>query len=170
MEENSEGITHKDLGFLATLCILALKDLGHIERSQFKQWAIQFSDTCIETHVLGGTLRVNGNQAILISPNITKANVLETIAHEAVHLIQHMKGDVKSGEGHGVIEWKGVPYKILPGNDPGYDKQPWEEEAYRLTPEIIADLKSVPVTEIMKVWLSNNASQWSLDLFVKKDW
>jgi hypothetical protein len=169
-EELEESITEQDLQFIAEVCLRALNDLGYIDENQLKPWRIQFSDTCLETGVLGGTLPIDDHHGILISPKVTKANVLETVAHEAVHLIQWMKGDTKSGEGDSVIEWKGTPYKILPGNDPGYDNQPWEEEAYRLAPEVIDKLKHTSLTQLGLIWMGKDVGRWALELFTNKDW
>jgi len=173
MEMSDPEITENDLKFLVTLCILSLKDLGYIHRDQIRSWGIVFKEECEERGVLGGTLLNDGVQGILINPNAKKDNILSTIAHEAVHLIQFMKGDAQNGQGYGEIVWKGETHKVLPGNHENhaeYDSQPWEEEAYRLAPQIVADLRKVPIDQITQVWLTYGASQWSLGLFTNIRW
>lgn len=143
--------TKQDLSFLAGLCILALQDLGHINRSEFKEWHIDFGDVYEQKGLLGATSQTEeGKLLILISPQVTKSKLLATVAHEAVHLIQFMKQDTER-VGPDKIKWKGKEYQILPGADPEYDNQPWEEEAYRLAPHIIGTLKTVPKDQIEKV-------------------
>ena len=78
----------------------------------------------------------NGIPVILVNPKISKRKVLDTIAHEAVHLIQYMKGDAKR-IGPGVLEWKGKQHQVTLTDGPGYDEQPWEEEAFRIASEVV---------------------------------
>ena len=173
MEISAPEITVNDLTFLATLCILSLKHLGHIEISQCGKWEIAFRDECQQRGVLGGTLKIDDVQVMLINPTATKSNVLSTIAHEVVHLGQFMKGDAQPGEGKAELIWKGEIHTILPGTHEihaEYDAQPWEEEAFRLAPEIIADIHKVPIVQIAELWMSMKASQWSLDLFTNAKW
>lgn len=160
------AITDQDLRFFATVCMLSLRDLGYIPPGEWRPWAIEFSDECEGRRVHGGTLQNSNGQGILINPNATRDTLPGIIAHEAVHLVQFMRGDARNGSVPGRIDWKGISYQILPGDHPDYEAQPWEEEAYRVAPEIIRDLKKVPITEIMKVWLEFQAQQWCLDYFV----
>lgn len=169
-EKSEELITRNDLIFFATVCLLSLKELKYIDMSQMRPWHIDFGDVCEEKGLWGGTSGIDDKQLILINPNLSKENILPTVAHEAVHLMQFMKGDAKNGDGFSVIEWKGEKFEILPGNHPDYENQPWEEEAFRIAPEILADLKKVPIMEIMQVWRSWSASMWSLELFSYKKW
>src|SRR5688572_24967482 len=89
-------ISDEDLKFLASVCMLSLKDLGYIPSDSWKAWAIEFSDHCEEQRAHGATLQTSRGQGILLNRNTTRANVLEIIAHEAVHLVQFMRGDVRN--------------------------------------------------------------------------
>jgi hypothetical protein len=151
LERLGDPITQWDLFFLLTLCIIALQHPGHIHVIQLEPFGIDFGDVCEEKGLLGGTIQTENGQGVLINPKIDKSKLLTTIAHEAVHLIQFMKGNTKRTQGRGVIEWMGKLHKILTPNDPAYDDQPWEEEAYRLTPQIIDYLHSVPKDEMVKL-------------------
>ena len=131
----NEEITTKELRYCMVICLTGLFHLGYINLSQFRYFQIEFGDECQERGFSGGTSELpNGGALIQINPKISRNKLLETIAHESVHAMQFMIGHAKR-VGPGVIGWKGESYTILAGNDPDYDNQPWEEEAYRIAPQ-----------------------------------
>jgi len=135
-----EPVGQLELALVAAACLDALERLGYIDPGQRTPWTLDFGDVCEERGLMGATgPDTDGMLAILINRKISRRKVLETIAHEAVHLIQYMKGDAKR-IGPEVLEWKGKPHQLMLTDGPGYDDQPWEEEAFRLAPEVVAYL------------------------------
>jgi len=61
--------------------------------------------------------------------------VLETLAHEMVHMKQYMNGELSTN--YDTAYWNGKPYR-----DPKqeYSELPWEKEAYRKESILVMDL------------------------------
>lgn len=158
--------TEEDLKFLVALCVVSLCDQGHFKPSDFGNWAICFDETgeVEKKGFLGATGSQDNVQHILLNPKLTEKNLFPTIAHEMIHVTQFMKGDAENGDGINRMKWKGVEYELLPGNHPDYEKQPWEEEAYRLAPQILAHIKSVSSRSIIQIYMQFRTSEWSLKM------
>lgn len=161
--------TREDLKFLATLCIVAAHDLKYIETTDFGNWTIMFDDKgdLEKQHFLGATVSQDYVNYISLNPKLTEDNILAVIAHEIIHQIQFMRGDAQYSDGISGITWKGQQVELLPGNHPDYRNQPWEEEAYRLAPNILKSIKDVGINSIMKVYMTYDTSEWSLAMLEK---
>jgi hypothetical protein len=153
-ENLHDQISLRQLKYCGVLCTLSLNRLGHIDIRRCTQTDIVFGSVREEKGLLGGTSQTeDGRQLIVIDPKVSKEDLWGTVAHEAVHAIQFMKGDAKR-VGPGLIKWKGKQYQILPAGHPDYANQPWEEEAYRLAPQVIAKIQTFPQEHLNDLWSS----------------
>lgn len=160
--------TKKDIAFLGTLCLIIGKRLGFIEMQQMQPWHLEFDEwgKLDEKNLLGATGSTGSTHFVLLSPGLNEKNLLSTIAHESVHLIQFMTGAAQIGDGLTQIVWKGQSYDILPEDSPDYESQPWEEEAFRHAPQILKAIQSVPELYILDTWKRFQASEWSYNLVI----
>lgn len=75
---------------------------------------------------------------ILMNANMEEELLLETLAHEMVHVKQDARGERKERyKGGHRLFWKGKDHTKTP-----YSKQPWEREAYRLEKKLLAEYLS----------------------------
>lgn len=120
-----------------TLSVLIERD--HLKPEQIIDWDLKYYPELMKTRgfAAGTFVTPTGEHLITIDAAIKFDDIFEALVHETVHLAQFFKGDTINGEQKGGMYWRGTPYKILPPNHPNYKKQPWEEEAFRLTPELM---------------------------------
>lgn len=72
---------------------------------------------------------------IRINKSLSEDMIIETLAHEMVHVKQDAKGEkVQRNRGGYKVLWKGVDHTKTP-----YSKQPWEREAYRLESKLVKE-------------------------------
>ncbi len=132
----------------AKACLNILVQLGHIEENQISTWDIKYEPEVAQKGMLAGTITDDsGKQIICVDPNVKLAEIIEVIAHETVHLMQYMKGEAKYYDANSII-WQGKTYQLLPANHPKYKEQFWEEEAFRLAPQIIKMLNLIEGLEM----------------------
>jgi len=73
------------------------------------------------------------NFIVRINKTMTESQIMETLAHEMVHVKQDAKCEkVQRDRGGYRLLWKGVDHTYTP-----YSKQPWEREAYRLEKKLV---------------------------------
>lgn len=63
---------------------------------------------------------------ITVDKTVSLRNMIATLAHEMVHMKQHIKGELKYNPQ--TVMWKSKTYSY----DHSYKNQPWEKEAFRL--------------------------------------
>lgn len=119
-----------------TLSVLIERE--HLEPEQIIDWDLKYYPELMKTRgfAAGTFVLPNGEHFITIDPAIEFDDIFEALVHETVHLAQFFKNDTRNGEQKDEMIWRGTSYKILPPDHPDYKKQPWEEEAFRLTPEL----------------------------------
>jgi len=72
-----------------------------------------------------------GHAVVLLDPIFGLRAAIWAIPHEAVHVAQICRGDLKNPRRE-IKLWKGKLYESLPPDDPRYSDQPWEAEAFSL--------------------------------------
>ena len=65
---------------------------------------------------------------IYVSPNLSRKDTLNAIAHEMVHVRQNAKGTLKS-QFNNTVKWQGKLYECDESSALGYWLVPWEVEA-----------------------------------------
>ena len=153
LKDADETVTTRDLKYSVVVCLTALLHLGYIKPGEFAGFHSDFDDVCEEKGLLGGTSPDGQGGQVLINPKVKRSQLFEIIAHESVHAIQYMKGRARR-VGAGVIDWQGVQYQILPGDDPNYDNQPWEKEAHQIAPIVIDKINTFTEEELERLWQS----------------
>lgn len=121
---------------VAALFLGMLETQGYIYQNQISQWDVLYNDDLTQKGKLAGTIPYTEGPIICVSPEISESEIVTTLAHEIVHVMQYMKGDAERTE-EGKFLWKGELYEILPSDDPNYCEQPWEKEAYELSQKLL---------------------------------
>lgn len=67
---------------------------------------------------------------IVINTNLGPKRLLESLAHEMVHVKQYAKGELKDYVYSNHVKWCGVKMLYDEGDDDQYFESPWEIEAY----------------------------------------
>jgi hypothetical protein len=72
---------------------------------------------------------------IRMNKNMDRELMIETLAHEMVHVKQDVRGEKQERyKGGYKLLWKGKDHTKTP-----YSKQPWEREAYRLEKKLVKE-------------------------------
>lgn len=79
---------------------------------------------------------------IQIDSTMNKKNILVTLAHELVHVMQYRTGKLKEDMANGKLVWQKKLYSNGVGLPAGKElDEPWEDEAYKLELELYNDYR-----------------------------
>jgi len=138
MEPDLKDIVDTFMG----VCLRHLVDKGFVTESQIQgNWYSREASDRLEkrSFVAAAGIDNGGRPVVLFNRNMPLKAIIYSIPHEAVHLAQICKRDLKPLKGKSL--WKGKVFGNLPGDDPNYfSGQPWEAEAQDLEKEVRAAL------------------------------
>src|SRR3989442_5825600 len=134
---------HEAANLFMGLSLAKLVDMNHDRSDQVNgNWRIEFNGARLQRKNFGGatTLDSNNHPVVYLSPRLNVEGLMFVIAHEAVHVAQICRGDYFPSFAFSI--WKGREHVLLPADDPSYANQPWEAEAFELSPVLLEHLKS----------------------------
>ena len=134
---------HEAANLFMGLCLAKLVEMERVRLEQVNgNWRVEFNGVKLHGKNFGGvaTLDSNNRPVVYLSPQLNIEGLMFVIAHEAVHLAQICRGDYFPSFGFSI--WKEKEYVLLPAGDPGYASQPWEAEAFELSPVLLEHVKS----------------------------
>ena len=101
--------------------------------------AVELVNNLAEKEGAEGWCMDEGEREFTITINASQEldDILETIAHEMVHVKQYARGEHAQLMTRGVYRWKKEYFPL----DYPYKKQPWEKEAYKLEKVIMKAYK-----------------------------
>jgi hypothetical protein len=127
VDPNKIGLIHDAVNFYANMLIhgntrkilsISIEEIDKRSAAKGFSGSIEWNDDWINPRDF--TIRITSSKPMVY--------ILETIAHEMVHLRQFVTGDLKHRfRGGRKILWKN---QIINTKDFSYDKLPWEQQAY----------------------------------------
>lgn len=130
-----EADVKEGISAIVELCLHRLVEMGRVSKEQLKHrvridW--NSSRQLRARGLVAATTEDDFGVAVLkLDTSLPLPSLVWAIPHEAVHIAQTCRGDLRHLPGRDSI-WKGEHYRTLDGEDAGYSQQPWEAEASSL--------------------------------------
>lgn len=114
---------------------LALKELG-VEKAVIEVDYMNNKQKSQFLRMVGSDVNASISNAnlvftLLVSKNLSRSELIESVCHEMVHLKQYSSLDLAVINSRSVI-WKGKVFELTKD----YDSRPWENEAYNVEREL----------------------------------
>lgn|GEM_PF-2098930 len=130
--EELETNVKEGISVIVEFCLRRLVEMGQVSKEQLKHRVRIDWNSSRQLRALGlaaATTENDSGVAVLkVDTSLPLPSLVWAIPHEAVHIAQTCRGDLRHLPGRNSI-WKGEHYRTLDGEDAGYFQQPWEAEA-----------------------------------------